>query len=52
MNGRQAKKLRRLVRKSEIALSERAFYEFKTWVRQLPLRHRAAVAWKVMTRSL
>lgn len=52
MRGSVAKKLRRLVMKQEIRVSERAFQEFKLWVRTRPLHQRAVIAWKILWRSL
>ena len=48
MNGRIAKKLRRYVREQEFRLSEKAFEQFKLWIRIQPLHRRLVIAFKIV----
>ena len=52
MNGRLAKKIRRLLRKSEAGLAARVSAEFKVFVRALPLRSRVALAFKILRKTI
>lgn len=47
MSGRMMKKLRRMVRRSEVGLAERASKDFKLFIRTLPLRARLVLAYKI-----
>ena len=44
MNGRMAKKLRRMAKKNDLKVA----LEFKIWINRLPFLDRARVAWKAL----
>lgn len=48
MNGRLAKKLRRIARKSDLRVAA----EFKVFVNKLPFPDRVRVAWKALWRAM
>jgi hypothetical protein len=48
MNGRAAKKIRRLAKKNDMKVA----IEFKAWINSLPLRDRLMVAWKAIRREM
>lgn len=44
MNGRLAKKLRKIARKNDLKIA----IEFKLWINRLSFRERAQVAWRAL----
>lgn len=49
--GTVSKKLRQLIRRQELALSEQAYQEFKLWCKTRRLHQRLVIAWKILRQT-